>query len=151
PRENEEVYRIESSPPLADGQTSLGGVGRAIAQTSVYALPGDKFDSYELSTFSLADQKQTKPEFERIDYGEGGGNPTPNIRWLADGYHFLIEKYDLSHQRFRLIEVDAHTGKARNVIDEQEKGFVWSAHMPQSFGGGGGNQWLRYLRNENEI
>src|SRR5262249_27769042 len=33
------------------------------------------------------------------------------------------------HQRFRVVEVDAHTGKVRNLIDEQSKTFIWTAHV----------------------
>ena len=146
PGDNKEVYRISSSPRGPNGENLLGGAGRAIPQTSVYPLPGDKFNSYELNVFGVADHKQSKPEFGRIDFGPEGGAPNPQLRWLSDGFHCLVEKYDRGHQRYRLVEVDSHTGGSRNVIDEQTKTFIWSAHreitnfMPTTF-----------LRNENEI
>jgi hypothetical protein len=40
----------------------------------------------------------------------------------------MYEKVDRGHQRFRVIEVDTHTGKARTIIDEQTKTFIWTAH-----------------------
>ena len=45
-----------------------------------------------------------------------------------DGRHFTYEKVDRGHQRFRLVEVDAHTGKTRNLIDEKTDTFIWTAH-----------------------
>ena len=39
-----------------------------------------------------------------------------------------IEKVDRGHQRFRVVEVDAHTGAARNLIDEKTTTFIWTAH-----------------------
>jgi fermentation-respiration switch protein FrsA (DUF1100 family) len=113
PGENKEVYLIQSSPP---------GGGRAKLQTRPYPLPGDKFSAYELSLFDVDSQKQTKPEVERIDFGR------PNLRWRKDGHTFTYEKRDRGHQRFRLIEVDTHTAKVRNLIDEKTDTFIWSAH-----------------------
>jgi len=146
PGDRKQVYRIQSSPPPASGGPTGGGVGRAVLQTSVYPLPGDKFDSYELNIFTLANLKQIKPAIERIDMSPGGGDPNPVLRWKSDGFHFTIEKYDRGHQRFRLVEVDTHTGGLRNIIDEKSRTFIWSAHtenMPL--------QLVNYLRNENEI
>ncbi len=114
PGERKEVYLIQSSPP---------GGGRAKLQTIPYALPGDKFTAYELNLFDVAGQKQAKPEVDRIDFAR------PDLRWRQDGHTFTYEKRDRGHQRFRLIEVDTHTGKARNLIDEKTETFIWSAHM----------------------
>jgi dipeptidyl aminopeptidase/acylaminoacyl peptidase len=113
PGDRKEVYLIESSPP---------GGGRAKLQTRPYALPGDKLPAYELNLFTVADRKQVKPEVDRIDFG------TPRLRWSRDGRRFTYEKVDRGHQRFRVIEVDAHTGQARNVIDETSETFIWTAH-----------------------
>jgi dipeptidyl aminopeptidase/acylaminoacyl peptidase len=113
PGDHKEVYLIESSPP---------GGGRAKLRTRPYALPGDKFTAYELNLFTLADGKQIKPEVERIDYDY------PQLHWKKDGRHFLYQKVDRGHQRFRVIAVDAHTGQARTIIDEKSKTFIWTAH-----------------------
>ncbi len=126
------VYRLESSPmtqPANGG--GLGGVGREILQTTdYYALAGDKFNTFELSVFNPATHTQVKPDIGRIDMSPGGGDPQPpNPQWRADGFHFRFEKYDRGHQRYRLIEVDAHTGLTRSIIDEQSKTFIWSAHQ----------------------
>jgi hypothetical protein len=113
PGDRLEVHLLESSP---------AGGGRAKLHSRPYPLPGDKFTSYELYLFDVANKKQTKPDVDRIDFG------FPRLRWSRDGKHFTYEKVDRGHQRFRVIEVDAQTGKARNLIDEQTKTFIWTAH-----------------------
>jgi dipeptidyl aminopeptidase/acylaminoacyl peptidase len=115
--ERKEVHLIESSPK---------GGGRAKLSSRPYPLPGDRFTAYELSVFDVAAGKQVKPEVERVDFG------FPDVRWQKDGRHFTYRKVDRGHQRLRLIEVDSHTGKARDLIDEKSKTFVWTAHADRS-------------------
>jgi dipeptidyl aminopeptidase/acylaminoacyl peptidase len=115
PGDRKEVYLIESSP---------AGGGRAKLRTRPYALPGDKFAFYELNLFDAAGQKQVKPEVDRIELEFG----TPRLRWKQDGQKFTYQKVDRGHQRFRLVEVNAQTGKARDLIDEKSETFVWTAH-----------------------
>ncbi len=91
-------------------------------QKRPYPLPGDKFTAYELNLFDVASRKQTKPAVERIDFG------SPRLRWDKDGNHFTFQKNDRGHQRFRLVEVDSHTGAVRNIIDEKSQTFIWTAH-----------------------
>src|SRR5262249_13095573 len=95
PGDRKEVYLIESSPR---------GGGRAKLHQRAYDLPGDKLTSYELSLFQIDGSKQIKPEVERIDLG------SPRLHWSKDGSRLTYQKVDRGHQRFRLIEVDAHTG-----------------------------------------
>ena len=85
-------------------------------------LPGDKFTTYELCLFDVAEQKPIECKVEAVDFG------TPRIRWNDDGHTFTYQKVDRGHQRLRLIEVDARTGSSRNLIDEQTKTFIWTAH-----------------------
>jgi dipeptidyl aminopeptidase/acylaminoacyl peptidase len=113
PGDHKEMYLIQSSPP---------GGGRARFRSRPYPLPGDKFTAYELNLFDVAAKKQTKPNVDRIDY-DG-----PHLRWNKDGKHFSYEKIDRGHQRFRVVEVDAHTGAERNLIDEKSATFIWTAH-----------------------
>jgi dipeptidyl aminopeptidase/acylaminoacyl peptidase/uncharacterized protein (DUF885 family) len=113
PGDRKEVFLIQSSPPEG---------GRARLRSRPYALPGDNFTAYELNVFDVASIKPIKPKAERIDLY------SPSLHWYKDGRHFAYEKTDRGHQRFRLIEVDAHTGAARNIIDEKSQTFIWSAH-----------------------
>jgi dipeptidyl aminopeptidase/acylaminoacyl peptidase len=113
PGESKEVYLIESAPE---------GGGRAKLHSRPYALPGDKFTSYELNLFDVENREQLKPEVDRIDFGR------PRLRWNKDGRRFTYQKTDRGHQRFRVIEVDSHTGDTRNIIDEKSDTFIWTAH-----------------------
>lgn len=115
PGERKEVYLIQSSPQ---------GGGRAKLQTRPYALPGDKFTAFELNLFDVAGQKQIKPEVDRFEHEW----LAPRLRWKKDGRHFAYQKTDRGHQRFRVIEVDSHTGQVRHLIDEQTSTFIWTAH-----------------------
>ena len=113
PGERKEVHLIESAPD---------GGGRARLRSRPYALPGDKFTSHELNLFDIADKEQLKPKVDPVDFGR------PRLRWNSDGHRFTYQKTDRGHQRFRVIEVDSHTGKARTVIDEKCDTFIWTAH-----------------------
>ena len=115
PGDRKEVYLIQSSPP---------GGGRAILKQRPYALPGDRFTHYELSVFDLAVLRQVKP---RVDAYEHEWE-APRLHWSRDQRHFAYEQVDRGHQRLRVIEVDAHTGTTRNLIDETTKTFIWTAH-----------------------
>jgi len=115
PGERKEVHLIQSSPE---------GGGRAKLQTRPYPLPGDKFANYELNIFEIAGAKQIKPELDRFEHEW----LTPRVRWKKDGRHLMYQQTDRGHQRLRVIEVDSQTGKARNLIDEQSKTFIWTAH-----------------------
>ncbi|HEY2415463.1 MAG TPA: prolyl oligopeptidase family serine peptidase [Pirellulaceae bacterium] len=113
PGEQKEVYLVESSPK---------GGGRAVLHTRNYALPGDKFTAYELHLFDVAGQKEIECKVDRVDFG------TPRLRWNEDGHTFTYQQVDRGHQRMRLAEVDAQTGKSRNLIDEKTETFIWTAH-----------------------
>ncbi len=111
--DRKEVYLVQSSPP---------GGGRARLRSRPYPLPGDKLTAYELNLFDVAGPRSIRPEVDRIDYDE------PRLHWDRDGRHVSLEKIDRGHQRYRLIRVDSHTGKAHNLIDEKSDTFIWTAH-----------------------
>jgi dipeptidyl aminopeptidase/acylaminoacyl peptidase len=111
--EEKPVYRIQSSPR---------GGGRAQLQTQPYALPGDKFTSYQLALFDVATQKPIDCKVDTIDFGQ------PRLRWSPDGQAFTYQQVDRGHQRLRLVEVNARTGASRNIIDERTETFIWTAH-----------------------
>ncbi|HTD86075.1 MAG TPA: prolyl oligopeptidase family serine peptidase, partial [Candidatus Binatia bacterium] len=115
PGEGKEVYLVESSPPEG---------GRAKLHTRPYALPGDKFAKHELNVFDVATRKQIKPEVERFEHEW----LQPRLHWTRDGRRFTYQQVDRGHQRLRLIEVDAHTGSTRNLIEEKSQTFIWTAH-----------------------
>lgn len=127
PGARQEVYLIESSPKEG---------GRAKLHTRPYPLPGDKFTRYELNLFEVATQKQIKPEAEPVDFG------TPRPRWRPDDRHFTYQKIDRGHQRFRVMEVDVHTGKVRTVLDEKAASFIKTLY---------GGHFIHYLDDTDEI
>jgi dipeptidyl aminopeptidase/acylaminoacyl peptidase len=115
PGDRKEVYLLESSPRRG---------GRARMHARPYALPGDKFPTYELNVFNIAEDRKIKPEVDRLEMEWG----RPEIHWRNGGSHFAYEKVDRGHQRWRLIDVEAATGEARNLIDDQTDTFIWTAH-----------------------
>lgn len=115
PGDRKEVYLVQSSPP---------GGGRAILKSRPYAQAGDKFTTFELSVFNIADQKQLKPAVDRFEHGW----ESPVLHWNRDGQHFAYMQVDRGHQRLRVIEVAAVSGAVRNLIDEKSQTFIWTAH-----------------------
>ena len=81
PGERKEVYLVQSSP---------SGGGRAKLQTRPYALPGDKFTTYELTVFDVATRKQIKPEVDKFEHEW----LRPRLHWSKDGHHFAYEMAD---------------------------------------------------------
>ena len=113
PGADKPVHLLESSPP---------GGGRAVLRSRPYPLPGDKLTTYEPHLFDVAAGKEIPVPADKID------SDPPGVRWAANGRTFTYPKTDRGHQRFRLVEVDARTGRTRTLIDETAKTFIWSAH-----------------------
>jgi dipeptidyl aminopeptidase/acylaminoacyl peptidase len=115
PGERKEVHLVESSP--SEG-------GRAKLRSRPYSLPGDRFTRYELNIFDVASRKQIKP---KVDQYEHEWTP-PRVHWWPDGKRFAYQQVDRGHQRIRVIDVDVENGETRNLVDEQAKTFIWTAH-----------------------
>jgi dipeptidyl aminopeptidase/acylaminoacyl peptidase len=115
PGERKEVFLVQSSPT---------GGGRARLHTRPYALPGDRFTKYELNLFDVSTRKQTKPQVDPFEHEWF----RPRLHWDTEGRRLAYQQTDRGHQRFRVIEVDSHTGQVRNLIDERSDTFIWTAH-----------------------
>lgn len=115
PGERKEVYLIESSPP---------GGGRARLHTRPYALPGDKFTTYEPNVFDISSLSHIKPEVDRFEHEW----LRPELHWSSNNQRFAYQQVDRGHQRLRVIEIDARTGNVRNLVDERSDTFIWTAH-----------------------
>jgi fermentation-respiration switch protein FrsA (DUF1100 family) len=127
PATRKEVYKIESSP--REG-------GRAKLHTTPYELPGDRVPIHEVWLFDVEAKTSARADVDRIDFGG-----VPRLRWREGGRVFTFEKTDRGHQRFRVVEVEAKTGKTRNLIDERSETFVDGYSAP----------YLRYLDRSEEI
>jgi len=112
PVEDKKVYYI-----LSSSDTST----RGILKSHEYPQPGDAFTSYEMFTIDISAKKLVKTNTEIYNFLD-----YPWIHWrIADNSHFIYEKADRGHQRFRMVEVNATTGETRNLIDEKTSTFIY--------------------------
>jgi dipeptidyl aminopeptidase/acylaminoacyl peptidase len=105
-----EVHYVESSP--ADQLQPKHS-------TREYAKPGDALDVAQPVLFDVGTKKQVV-----VDNGLFP-NPfslSPPV-WRQDGRAFTFEYNQRGHQVYRVIEVEAATGKARALISEEAKTF----------------------------
>ena len=87
--------------------------------TMQYAKPGDVLDVETPVVFHVADKK-------RIDVDASlfpNAYDNSRLSWRRDGKAVTFEYNQRGHQVFRVIEIDAATGKARAVISEEPKTF----------------------------
>lgn len=85
-----------------------------------YAKPGDALDIPRPVLFDMAGRKQVNVDPELF------ANPyqMSRIEWRKDSRAFSFEYNQRGHQVYRVVEVDAATGRARAVIDESSPTFV---------------------------
>jgi dipeptidyl aminopeptidase/acylaminoacyl peptidase len=131
-----QVYLIESSPK--------DQLPAKLSQRP-YARAADKFPLCEMWVLDVDSMKPNKVDAERIDNLENE-RQLPRVRWSKDRKTFTFEKTDRGHQRFRIIEVEALTGKTRNLLDEK------AATMVDHYSFATANiQFREYLDETNEI
>jgi dipeptidyl aminopeptidase/acylaminoacyl peptidase len=106
-------------------------------QTLRYAKPGDALPVAKPHLFDVAARKEI-PVVDALF-------PTPwsieGIRWDADGSRFRFVYNQRGHQVLRVVAVDAATGEAKAVVDEQSATFIDYAHK----------QFLRYVDAAGEL
>ena len=122
PGYDRQVHYIQSSPAdqVQPKHFTTNTLPNA-AISGMYRKPGDALDIAYPALFDIA----TKKEIE-IDHALFP-NPydiTPPV-WWKDSRAFTFEYNQRGHQVYRVIEVDAQTGKTRPVIDEQSKTFIY--------------------------
>jgi dipeptidyl aminopeptidase/acylaminoacyl peptidase len=105
-----EVHYVESSPE--DQRQPKHSTLR-------YAKPGDVLDVQQPVIFDLESKKALTVDNALF--------PNPyalsRLEWRKDGRAVTFEYNQRGHQIYRVIEVDAATGKARTVISEEPKTF----------------------------
>jgi dipeptidyl aminopeptidase/acylaminoacyl peptidase len=105
-----EVHYVESSP-----EDQLQPKSSSI----VYAKPGDVLDVEQPVLFLLDTKRQIVIDNALFPNAYAMSHP----QWRKDGRAFTFEYNQRGHQVFRVIEVEAATGKARAVISEEPRTF----------------------------
>jgi dipeptidyl aminopeptidase/acylaminoacyl peptidase len=126
--EERKVYIVESSP-RDQLQPKL--------HTLTYAKPGDVMPTSKPHLFDLA-AKQEIPVSDELF-------PNPwsisRLRWHGDSSRFTLVYNQRGHQALRVVAVDAASGKAASIVDEQSKTFIDYAHK----------LYLQHLEETNEL
>lgn len=105
-----QVHYVESSPP---DQLQPKHSARD------YAKPGDALDVAQPVLFEVESRKQIIVDNSLFPNPYGLSNPV----WWKDSRAFTFEYNQRGHQVYRVIEVDAATGRARSVINEEPQTF----------------------------
>ena len=123
PGYDRQVHYIESSPAdqIQPKHTSI-----------FYRKPGDAVDLAYPALFDVATRQET--EIDQALF-PNAYNLTPPV-WWKDGRGFTFEYNQRGHQVYRVIEVDARTAKARALIDEQSKTFIYYNQLAEGLSGG---------------
>ncbi|WP_255416724.1 DPP IV N-terminal domain-containing protein [Flavobacterium sp. 81] len=111
PGEDHKIYFVESSP--ADQfQPKL--------QTRDYLKPGDQLPFKSPQLFAVASKKQISvaTDLFQEQYELSG------IEWKDDSSAFTFEFNQRGHQVYRVLEVNATTGKVKVIIEETSPTFV---------------------------
>ncbi|HTW79994.1 MAG TPA: DPP IV N-terminal domain-containing protein [Terracidiphilus sp.] len=105
------IYYVESSPP-----DQL----QPEHSTMVYPKPGDVLALEQPVLFDIAARSEIQIDNSLF--------PNPyelsSIEWWKDSRAFTFEYNQRGHQVYRVIEVDATTGKARGLIEETSSTFI---------------------------
>ncbi len=111
-RAQEHKVHIVESSPRDQLQPKL--------HTLDYLKPGDQIAHPRPHLFDLATRKEIEVPDTLF--------PTPwslnGVRWDADSRRFSFHYNQRGHQVLRVIAVDAETGAARAIVDEQSKTFI---------------------------
>jgi hypothetical protein len=136
PGYDREVHYVESSPAdqIQPKHTTIS-----------YRKPGDALDIAYPALFDVANKKEIEIA---NDLFPNAYNLTLPV-WWKDSRAFTFEYNQRGHQVYRVIEVDAQTGKARPLITEQSKTFVY--YNPLGPGLSAGRRYRHDLNDGKEI
>src|SRR5262249_30938870 len=94
--------------------------------------PGDALDIAYPALFDIASKREI--EIDRALFPNAYNITIPV--WWKDSRAFTFEYNQRGHQAYRVIEVDAETGKPRALIEEQSKTFIYYNLLGPGFSGG---------------
>jgi dipeptidyl aminopeptidase/acylaminoacyl peptidase len=114
--------------------------------TRLYPKPGDAVDRERPVIFEVESGR-------RVDVADDlfpNAYRLTNLAWRQDGSRLTFEYNERGHRRYRVIEVDAATGAARAVIDEEAETFF---NYPAATGElrGSGTYWRHDIDDGREI
>lgn len=121
------AYKIKRvvDKPVYYVLTSVPGTTRGEMKERPYKQPGDDFSTYEMHVIKVADKSVVKVQTDIIDFFDA-----PKLNWnKVDNDHFMYERVDRGHQRFRIIEVNANDGTTRNLVDEKTNTFIYEQRI----------------------
>jgi dipeptidyl aminopeptidase/acylaminoacyl peptidase len=104
--------------------SSVSNTTRGQLRSREYKQPGDPFTTFQMYLFNVAAKTTKKVSTEVLDFFQA-----PALHWKKDAPHFLYEKIDRGHQRFRIMEVDATTAKAKTIVDETTNTFIYESRL----------------------
>ncbi|MBN2165732.1 MAG: DPP IV N-terminal domain-containing protein [Marinilabiliaceae bacterium] len=111
PNEKHYIYFVESSPK-DQLQPRL--------QKREYLKPGDALPILQPALFDV--ESFSKIEIDCDDCPMQ--YYLANLKWWPDSKAFTFEFNQRGHQAYKVIEVDAHTGVSRDIINETSKTFI---------------------------
>ncbi|HEY2952737.1 MAG TPA: DPP IV N-terminal domain-containing protein, partial [Verrucomicrobiae bacterium] len=126
--EEHKVYLIESSPK---------GQVQPKLHSFDYRKPGDRVPVARPQLFDVEAERQIPMSDELFP------NPwsVTDVRWAPDSSGFTFLYNQRGHQVLRIVGVDAHSGVARAIVDEQSRTFIDYS----------GKQFSEYLDDTGEI
>lgn len=106
--------------------------------THQYLKPGDRIPQSMPHLFDVESKKEISVSNELF------ANPwmsTPRIEWSPESSRFFFTYNQRGHQILRVISVDAESGEAKAIVDEQSETFIDYAYK----------QYLRILHDAGEL
>ncbi|MEP6619896.1 MAG: DPP IV N-terminal domain-containing protein [bacterium] len=105
-----EVHYVESSP-----EDQL----QPRSSTRLYNKPGDVLDQAQPVLFDVGPRRQTFVDNALF----ANAYDVTGLQWRKDGHAVTFEYNQRGHQVYRVIEIDALTGRTRAIIDEHSPTF----------------------------
>ncbi|MCU1238938.1 MAG: peptidase dipeptidylpeptidase domain protein [Candidatus Solibacter sp.] len=113
--------------------------------SDLYRKPGDALDIATPALFDITSRKELDVDPALFPNAFSLSPPV----WWKDSRAFTFEYNQRGHQVYRVIEVDAQTGKPRVLIDEQSKTFIY--YNPLGPGLSAGRRYRHDLNDGKEI
>ena len=133
------VYYVESSP-----KSQL----QPILHQQEYAKPGDERTQKTPCIFEVKTGRAVIPDNALFSNQYDLWGP----EWLADSRTLVFEYNERGHKVFRVLALDAESGKVRSVIEETSKTFVnYSRHFRQNIKGDTQMFWMSERDNWNHL